>query len=179
MPPRTPSVLRSLRHPSNSPIGLFFCPSCSAWRFSWPLATPRTRARPQLHAFRAPAHLRHASSLASTTAINAPLDVPPRFQELHQALDGLGKAAAAANYVNISRLQLALRGLEGGDAVVRVAVLGIGGQKHARKMARLLLADPLGGEGAWEKRVERAEFEGRGLLLRFGMLPGWLFESGC
>ncbi|KAF2492123.1 hypothetical protein BU16DRAFT_446850, partial [Lophium mytilinum] len=109
---------------------------------------------------------RRASSLASSTAINAPLDVPPSFKQLHHALDALGKTAA--NYVNLSRLQLALRGLAGENAVVRVAVLGIGGQAHARKMARLLLADPLGGEGAWEQRVESGEVEGKGLLLRYG-----------
>lgn len=41
------------------------------------------------------------------------------------------------------------------------------GQSGARKLARLLLADPLGVEGGWEQKVETGEFEGRGLLLRY------------
>ncbi|KAI9665613.1 MAG: hypothetical protein M1829_005693 [Trizodia sp. TS-e1964] len=48
-------------------------------------------------------------------------------------------------------------------------VLGLDGQARARRLVRLLLADALGGEGAWEKQLENwDENDGRGLLIRFG-----------
>lgn len=103
----------------------------------------------------------------STTAINPPLEVASHNQELYQTLDGLKQNAA--NYVNLSRLQLALRGLETKEAVVRVAVLSIGDQKIARKLTRLLLVDPLAAEGAWEQQLEDTRLDdGRGILLRHG-----------
>lgn len=120
MPPRIGSIARlSTALRSRSKPGLFFCPSCSLWRLD---SRPPTHAatRP-LHAprFFSAARRRPAATLASRTAINAPLDVPPRLMELYQALDAL--KSDAASYVNLSRLQLALRGLETEDPVVRVA----------------------------------------------------------
>ncbi|KAF2090716.1 hypothetical protein K490DRAFT_18170, partial [Saccharata proteae CBS 121410] len=109
---------------------------------------------------------RHGSTLASTTAINAPSEVPPRLKELHVALDGL--KSSAANYVNLSRLQLALRGLEARDPVVRIAVLSLDDQKAARRLVRLLLADPLAPAGRWERELEAGSEDGRGILLRYG-----------
>lgn len=119
MPPRIASVARlSTALRSRSKADLFFCPSCSLWRLA---DAPTTAAPRPLHAprFFSATRRRNASTLASRTAINAPLDVPPRLKELHQALDAL--KSDAASYVNLSRLQLALRGLESEDPVVRVA----------------------------------------------------------
>lgn len=45
--------------------------------------------------------------------------MPPRFKELHEALNSVGKNAAGQ--INVSRLQLALRGLESEEPLVRVA----------------------------------------------------------
>ncbi|KAI9681704.1 MAG: hypothetical protein M1822_007056 [Bathelium mastoideum] len=170
---------------------LFFCSSCSLWRIS--SASPPSRStqrhqQPQQHPFRQQrtfarssrasinASVRtpstandHATSLSSRTAINAPIDVPAHHRPLYDALDKL--KSTASNYVNLSRLQLALRGLERGDTVVRIAVLGMsgyGGLKRARKLVRLLLADPLI-KRAWEEKidgVEGGEEDGRGLLIR-------------
>jgi len=45
--------------------------------------------------------------------------VPIAFKDLHESLQKLKNDAAI--YTNLSRLQLALRGLEGRNAIVRVA----------------------------------------------------------
>lgn len=63
--------------------------------------------------------IRSASTQVSPTAINLRPNIPPRNQELHNALSAL--SGAAENYANISRLQLALNGLAAQDAVTRVA----------------------------------------------------------
>lgn len=64
-------------------------------------------------------HVRSASTHVSPTAINLRPHIPPRNKELYDALSAL--SGAAETYVNISRLQLALRGLAAQDAVTRVA----------------------------------------------------------
>ncbi|KAF2871293.1 hypothetical protein BDV95DRAFT_521905 [Massariosphaeria phaeospora] len=112
-------------------------------------------------------NLRCASTHISPTAINYRPNIPPRNEDIHNALSELGGSAAA--YVNISRLQLALRGLATQDAATRIAVLGLNGQLSAQKLARLLLADPLGAEGQWERELgDTSDEDGRALLLRFG-----------
>ncbi|OJD33373.1 serine threonine protein phosphatase 2b catalytic subunit protein [Diplodia corticola] len=168
MPPRIRSVARlSTALRSRSKADLFFCPSCSLWRLadSQPPAAATTAHALSRH-FSA-ARRRPAAALASRTAINAPLDVPPRLKELYQALDVL--KSDAASYVNFSRLQLALRGLESEDPVVRVAVLSLGDQASAKQLARLLLADPLSEQSKWEDALEARDTEnGQAILLRYG-----------
>jgi hypothetical protein len=79
----------------------------------------------------------------------------------------------ARNYVNLSRLQLALRGLEQypGEETIRVAVLGCAGKgriSHTlRELVRLLVADPLKDEEEWE-RILTAENQDMSTLLRVG-----------
>jgi hypothetical protein len=63
--------------------------------------------------------VRSASTHVSPTAINLRPHIPPRNKGLYDALSAL--SGAAETYVNISRLQLALRGLAAQDAVTRVA----------------------------------------------------------
>jgi len=75
---------------------------------------------------------RFASTHVSPTAINLRPNIPPPNKELYDALSAL--SGAAETYVNLSRLQLALRGLEAQDAVTRVAgtvqaQLGAGNKK--------------------------------------------------
>ena len=122
------------------------------------VANESLRVRSSLN-FRA----RSASTLVSPTAINYRPNIPPRNEELYNALSALSKEAE--QWVNLSRLQLALRGLAVEDAVTRVAVVGVGRQGGAKKLARLLLADPLKERGEWE-----GELEGGGedaVLLRY------------
>jgi hypothetical protein len=62
------------------------------------------------------------SAIAPATSINASPDVPSANRPLHDALAALKKnGAPAASYIDLSRLELGLRGLEGEDPVVRVA----------------------------------------------------------
>jgi hypothetical protein len=47
-------------------------------------------------------------------------------------------------------------------------VLGLNNQKSARSVARLLLADALSDEGAWERQLEEfAVDDRRGIILRY------------
>lgn len=113
-----------------------------------------------------PKRVRHASH-TSYTAVNAQNDIPPKLKALHAALEGLKKDAV--NYVNISRLGLALRSLESSRPTIRIAILGLNSTATARRLTRLLLADVLDEEGHWEKHIEKlAEGDRRGLLLRYG-----------
>ena len=108
------------------------------------------------------------ASLASATAINAPTSVPGPYRELHQRLVALQESASS--YVDLARLQLAARSLEGDNLVTRVVFLGIGGdgQIAARKLARVLLSDALADEEAWEAEIMDSIQDGRSLLLRYG-----------
>lgn len=63
--------------------------------------------------------LKHASTLASSTAVNATKEIPTKLRELYDRLTAVKDSAAS--YVSLSRLQLALRGLETENPVVRVA----------------------------------------------------------
>jgi hypothetical protein len=94
------------------------------------------------------------------------LDVAPANKDLYKALERL--KTDAANYVGVSRLGLALRSLEGREGIVRVAVLAMDGDvDRVRRLVRLLLADPLGKEEAWEKELVEGG-NGESVLLRYG-----------
>ncbi|TKA62443.1 hypothetical protein B0A49_10674 [Cryomyces minteri] len=189
MPPRLPTP----RHLPNrtlqgaqKPLNIFYCPKCTIWRLSTTQPAPAASARPaKLPSSKphlaaqtrppTPAPSRSASTtissraprVASTTAINAPVDVPEQWRELYKALERL--KSEAGSYVNLSRLGLALRGLESGGDVVRIAVLGLDDSRAARLLVRILLADPLSTAGAWEKRLEDDDGgDGAALLLRYG-----------
>ncbi|XPT03553.1 hypothetical protein M3J09_012644 [Ascochyta lentis] len=128
-----------------------------------PAAFGRHKAAPRALNLR----VRSASTHVSPTAINLRPNIPPRNKELYDALSAL--SGTAETYVNISRLQLALSGLAAQDAVTRVAVLGLNSQVGAQRLARLLLADPLGNEESWEKELEKAgDGNERAVLLKFG-----------
>lgn len=62
---------------------------------------------------------RSASTHVSPTTINLNPEIPIKNKELHSALAELEEAAGS--FVNISRLQLALRGLLAQDGVTRIA----------------------------------------------------------
>ncbi|KAK5058662.1 hypothetical protein LTR84_010926 [Exophiala bonariae] len=142
---------------------LFFCPSCTTWRTTKPQPSSFSRlARPTTSITR-----RCASTLSSTTAVNATKNIPTRYKDLYGALGEVSRKASAQ--VNISRLQLALQGLESQTPTTRVAVLGLNVQQTARRLVRLLLADALVDEEPWEKELLKSEEDtSQGLLIRFG-----------
>lgn len=109
--------------------------------------------------------LRAASTAAApdTTAASQPIIARNASSEhartdLVRALSELQKHAGV--FTNLSRLQLAIRGLqqEPGQETIRVAVIGLvngGGNsgKLAKELLRLILADPLKDEQPWEARL--------------------------
>lgn len=112
-----------------------------------------------------------ASDLSSETA-QLPLSELDSKTKLKGALLDLQKHSRT--YVNTSRLQLALRGLEqsAGEEIIRVAILSLAGQgntfKKARQLVRLLLADPLKEEEEWERILVATQDGSKPLLLRIG-----------
>lgn len=91
--------------------------------------------------------------------------------ELEEALVDLQKHAP--NYVNLSRIQLALNGLrqQQGNESIRVAILGVkagpGTGNTAKEVLKLLLADPLKPEEDWEKEIEGHDLS-QPLIVRVG-----------
>src|SRR5258707_13149118 len=146
MPPRLPRLLIGLRRAPVTTKGQQICPFCSVSQSL--TAAPRGgRTRiPQLKLRRL--QPRAQSSVASASISegeNPPRRSHPRT-ELRDALQDLQKHAGS--YVNISRLQLALRGLEQnqGQETIRIAILGVadggGSLKKAKQLLRSLVADP-------------------------------------
>ncbi|KAJ5958401.1 uncharacterized protein N7479_005551 [Penicillium vulpinum] len=189
MAPRLRSALaKSLSRPLDS-SAVFYCPSCAIWRRtlstrantsrSIEANTSRRIARPQNTITASD------SRTFTTSSIITAKSVPPRFKELHAALEGVKDAAL--EQVNLSRLQFALRGLESETPLVRVAdlppqrtygtdffsiwtpVLGLNDAISARKLVRLLLADPLLPREGWEDILDSYDADSsRGLLIRYG-----------
>ncbi|KIW18700.1 hypothetical protein PV08_02989 [Exophiala spinifera] len=141
---------------------LFFCPSCTIWRTARPLRCGFRRALSTTR--------RNSAIPTSHTAVNATKSVPARYKPLHEALGEVWKKASAQ--VNLSRLQLALQGLESETPATRVAVLGLNVQDTARRLVRLLLADALEDEGSWEKHIlDSTTAFSHGLVIRYGQPP--------
>ncbi|GIZ47774.1 hypothetical protein CKM354_001085700 [Cercospora kikuchii] len=112
---------------------------------------------------------RSYASLASSTAINAPTSIPESLKPLYQSLQQLEKSSTSS-YIDLARLQLALRSLESENPVIRIAFLGLGekGEKAARRLVRVLLADALSdGVESWEKQILEGDGSGT-LLVRYG-----------
>ncbi|KAL1958643.1 hypothetical protein VTO42DRAFT_3986 [Malbranchea cinnamomea] len=159
MPPKPRPV--PLKGPLQIADSFFFCPSCS--RLYLPTRTSRRKISLQRASNPPPT----TPTFASSSAINATKNIPPRFTELYSALKSVGDSAA--NHVNVSRLQLALRGLETENPVIRVAVLGLGDAATAARLVRLLLADPLGPKEKWEDYLENYGCDNEhGLLIKYG-----------
>lgn len=115
MPPRLRSSLKkSVACPVDG-RGAFFCPSCATWRRT---LTSRANAVSR-RGDRLPSLLASNRRLTTSSVINAGRNVPPRFKGLYEALDSVG--STAAGQVNLSRLQLALRGMESEEPLMRVA----------------------------------------------------------
>lgn len=171
MPPRTSLVSRASRLVQSEP---YICSTClfshrvqqrqrqPAHPRSLPQSTrsrstaiePRAQRETIHQSNHTAARRRHYSSLASSTAINAPTSVPPHLHALYQSL--LHLESSASSYIDLSRLQLALRSLESADPLIRIAFLGLGGNGNqaARRLVRVLLADALSdGVEQWEREL--------------------------
>ncbi len=178
MPPKLPRTSKLFRA---APIP-FICPICrhkqAFFTFNGGIRSYKSRRERGL----GPQN-RTASTIPSVTAVNVKREIPSAFQELYGALKALESEAGV--YVNTSQLQLALRGVESENAVIRVAgenyvfsigrcqilmgsiVLGLNGQSGARRLAKALLADPLAAEQGWETQLTGSdEGDGKALILR-------------
>ena len=131
---------------------LLFCPLCSTWRTTLSKLSTSSPSR-------------RASTLSSNTAINATQTVPAKYQDLHSALASVRRTASP--FVSLSRLQLAQQGLQSTSPKIRIAVLGLNAQNTARRLVRLLLADALEDEAAWEKELVKTD-NGQGVLVTYG-----------
>lgn len=122
MPARLRVVQRSLAH-SLDKTGVLYCPSCGIWRRA--LSTrPSTSIGKLPSVRRTPLQIDSTSTrsfrpVTSSPFITAGKTVPPRFRELYDALSGVQDAAI--EQVSITRLQLALRGLESEAPLIRAA----------------------------------------------------------
>ncbi|KIV92639.1 hypothetical protein PV10_03912 [Exophiala mesophila] len=142
----------------------FFCPSCTTVRLAQPSRPCVPKSLPSKPTRRC------ASTLSSRTAVNAVKNIPTRYQGLYKALGDVQKNASAQ--VNLSRLRLALQGLESETPTTRVAVLGLDTQETARRLVRLLLADALVDESQWEKELTSNIQElGPDVVIRYGDSP--------
>lgn len=189
MPSRLPLIGKTLSSQSSASRP-FVCPSC---RFKQARALSDGSARSKPHGNRKALwntlRTRTASTTASVTAVNARREIPTRFQKVHESLKALETEAPV--YINLSQLRLALRGLESENAVTRIAgktcpndgigwseslantraVLGLSGHNGPRRLARALLADPLGQEQQWEKQLTADDNDERAILLRYDLDP--------
>ncbi|KAJ8133031.1 hypothetical protein O1611_g600 [Lasiodiplodia mahajangana] len=171
MPPRLPAQLRRYgrqgsvfkRHvPHERPSTCFFCSLSLDFNGARVTRYPKKRASP-IHP---PA--RRLETTVATAPTNLKTDVR---KELELTLLDLQKHAA--NYVNLSRLQLALNGLRQarGHESIRIAILGLAGSpvptNTAKDVLRLLLADPLKDREAWEHEVEQHDLA-EPMIIRIG-----------
>ncbi|EAW12694.1 uncharacterized protein ACLA_011210 [Aspergillus clavatus NRRL 1] len=164
------SVAKTLSRPLDNG-SVFYCSSCSTWRRT--LSTRSRNGNACRQENRIPSSPSTVSANASrrqlaTVPVNsAGRNVPAQYKELYEALNRAREAAP--EQVNVSRLQLALRGLESEVPLVRVAVLGLNDATAARKLVRLLLADPLSPRESWEDILDSFDADmSRGLLIRYG-----------
>jgi hypothetical protein len=173
MPPRIPRVAIGPSKISRRPItpqNQQICLFCSLSR-SLQLRRRQPQTQQLGHRIRARRQLNIASATVADDSVKTPSQNPR--SELRDALLNLQKQAGS--YINISRLQLALRGLEqpAGDETIRIAILGLehGGDSmsKAKELLRILVADPLKTEEEWEQVLTEDQQGGKPLLLKVGL----------
>ncbi|PLB35776.1 uncharacterized protein BDW47DRAFT_133272 [Aspergillus candidus] len=173
MPPKIRgSLSKSLSRAGDTTATDFYCPSCAIHRRSLPTRRIRTQGAAttaRLSSTWTPPSTAAAAPrpVTASSVVHGARHVPPRLRELYGGLSKLNDVAP--EQVNISRLQLALRGLETETPLIRVAVLGLNDAVAARKLVRLLLADPLGEREGWEDVLDATDGDlTQGLLIRYG-----------
>lgn len=116
MPARLRGTLqRSIARPLDS-AGIFYCQSCTTWRRALSTRASLNKIAPARRSDRLISSITSSRPITTSTAVST---VPPRFKELHDALSGIKDATI--EQVSVSRLQLALRGLESETPLIRVA----------------------------------------------------------
>ncbi|KAI1753607.1 hypothetical protein F4782DRAFT_539616 [Xylaria castorea] len=172
MPPRLPAQLRSYGRRSAVLKG-YVHPERQSTCFFCSLSRDLGRAQVARHPKKRAslAHARRFETTIATTPVDAKIEkIDPR-KELESILLNLQKHAA--NYVNLSRLQLALNGLrqKPGDESIRVAILGLtdgsAPTNTAKEVLRLLLSDPLKEPEAWEQEIEQHDLT-EPMIIRIG-----------
>lgn len=158
MPPRLPRIASGRLRLTAAERQLSNTSKCLICEFNSSTHKPLPRRRPAVPRIATAPRPRRQLS----TAIEAEKDAEIKPIDPKKAVEGLKKALIdlqkdAGSYVNIPRLQLALRGVEQqpGQETIRVAVVGLAGQgksiSKSRELIRLLLADPLKAEEEWER----------------------------
>ena len=117
------ALAKSLSRPLDS-SAVFYCPSCAIWRRTLSTRANTSRSIEKADTSRRVARAQNtitssAPRTFTTSSVITAKSVPPRFKELHAALEGVKDAAL--EQVNLSRLQFALRGLESETPLIRVA----------------------------------------------------------
>jgi hypothetical protein len=173
MPSRLSKVSPSYLRPSRPIPKINYSPLCSTR--SLIAASSRSHSFGKQKAFKLNRQFRRISNPPSQIGIERAkggADSYEHVSKLKTSLIELQKQARS--YVNISRLQLALRSLEQqpGEETVRVAILGLAGQdgisRTVRELVRLLVADPLREEEEWERILTAEETLDKPILLRVG-----------
>jgi len=141
------------------------------------VCSPATRSPPRWRRHPVDSSItRHESTDASAAIIFS----DPR-RELESALYDLQTHAGA--FVNLARLQLALRNLSqpSGHESIRVAFLalnsGVGSGETTKKLLRLVLADPLKATEDWEAQLEAHDLS-QPLIVRVGEPENMSSEDG-
>jgi hypothetical protein len=170
MPPQIPSgVTSQLRLPRTVRRRPYSSP-CLLCQFSVSASRPSLSRKRVQSRTETPSKSRRQYSNNSSIEFAADSRVP--VAELKEALLDLQKHSRT--FVNISRIQLALRGLEQQprQETIRIAISGLAGQgettRKVRELVRLLVADPLKDEEEWERVLLAPENGDRPLLLKIG-----------
>jgi len=171
MPPRIPRLVVGRSSIFGLPIpaqSQRICPICSLSRVSLRASKHPTPRPGQLRI-----QLRNQSTAPSTSTadiLSTRTFADPR-NALRNALANLQQDAAS--FVNISRLQLAIRGLEqeAGQETIRIGILGLADRgnslEKAKELLRLLVVDPLNPEEEWE-RILVDDQQGKPILIKVG-----------
>jgi hypothetical protein len=124
MAPRLRNTLAKSLSRSLDNSAVFYCPSCAVWLRSLSTRADTTRRADKPDSSRRAGRAQKAITgflprTFSTSHVITAKSVPPRFKELHAALEAVKDADL--EQVNLSRLQFALRGLESETPLIRVA----------------------------------------------------------
>ncbi|KAF2663261.1 hypothetical protein BT63DRAFT_394111 [Microthyrium microscopicum] len=108
-----------------------------------------------------------------TTSVNAPSPIRSSARGLYDSLREL--ESGAASFVDLGRIKLALRSLEG-DGTIRIGILALTRDdagtaesiQKARKVASCLLADVLAPKSKWEEALSNSGDDARAVIIRYG-----------